>query len=163
MAGTAHGLEVPVLPGSRILLVEARYHASINDMLLLGARAMLERGGCRHETLTVPGALEIPPAIHMASRLATTAHRYAGFIALGCVIRGETTHYDLVAGESCRGIMDLGVHQGIVIGNGILTVENEAQAIERADPGQMDKGGHAALAAMTLIAFQKRCLGFGAE
>ncbi|MCB1972053.1 MAG: 6,7-dimethyl-8-ribityllumazine synthase [Geminicoccaceae bacterium] len=147
MAGVAHGLPVPDLDGTRFLIIEARYHATINDMLIEGARAMLARGGCRHEVLSVPGALEIPPAI----ALHRDHGRFAGFIAVGCVIRGETTHYDLVANESCRGIMELGLRDAMAIGNGILTVENEAQAIERADPAQMDKGGHAALAAMSLV------------
>ena len=151
MAGIAHGLSVPDLAGARFLIVEARYHAAINDMLIEGARAMLERGGCRYETLTLPGALEIPPAI----ALHRGNSRYAGFVALGCVIRGETTHYDLVANESCRGIMELGLRDRLAIGNGILTVENRAQAEERADAARMDKGGHAALAAMMLAAVRR--------
>ncbi|MCB2054231.1 MAG: 6,7-dimethyl-8-ribityllumazine synthase [Geminicoccaceae bacterium] len=150
MAGIGGALDVPELRGARLLLVEARYHASIADMLLDGARAMLDRGHCTWETVTVPGALEIPPAIALA------ADGFDAFVALGCVIRGETTHYDLVANESCRGIMDLGVAGRALIGNGILTVENEAQAIERADPARQDKGGHAALAAMCLIALRTR-------
>ena len=101
----------------------------------------------------MPGALKIPPAIRIAHELDT---EIAGFVALGCVIRGETTHYELVAGDSCRGLMDLGTGLGLAIGNGILTVENEAQAQERADPAQQDKGGHAALAALTLAAFRRR-------
>ncbi|MEZ5824117.1 MAG: 6,7-dimethyl-8-ribityllumazine synthase [Geminicoccaceae bacterium] len=152
MAGIAHGLPVPDLAGARILIVEARFHADINDMLIDGTRAMLERGGCRHELLTLPGALEIPPAI--AHHRDHAGSRFAGFVALGCVIRGETSHYDLVANESCRGIMELGLRDALAIGNGILTVENREQAEERADPARMDKGGHAALAAMSLVALR---------
>ena len=156
MAGTSDTESIPHVPGARILVVEARYHAAINDLLLAGARGVLERAGARMEHLVVPGALEIPPAIRIAAEL---DGGIAGFVALGCVIRGETTHYDLVAGESSRGITDLGTRLGLAIGNGILTVENEAQAIERADPGQQDKGGHAVRAALTLVAFRRRLLG----
>ena len=153
MAGTPDIADIPELPGARILVVEARYHVAINDLLLEGARGVLARAGARMEHLVVPGALEIPPAIRIAHEL---DGRIAGYVALGCVIRGETTHYELVAGDSCRGLMDLGTRLGLAVGNGILTVENEAQALERADPGQQDKGGHAALAALTLVAFRQR-------
>ena len=156
MAGTSDVEHIPELPGTRVLVVEARYHGRINDLLLTGATAMLERAGARTTHLTVPGALEISPAIRIAAEL---DGGIAGYVALGCVIRGETTHYDLVASESSRGITDLGTRLGLAIGNGILTVENEAQAIERADPGRQDKGGHAALAALTLIAFRRRLQG----
>lgn len=160
MAGVSATIGVPELPGVRILVIEARYHAAINDLLLEGARTVLETAGAIIEELTVPGALEIPPAIRMAHLhgLEFQDKRFAGYVALGCVIRGETTHYELVAGESARGITDLGTAHGLAIGNGILTVENEAQAIERADPARQDKGGHAAIAALTLIAFQRRLL-----
>lgn len=156
MAGTSATATVPDLPGARLLVVEARYHAAINDLLLAGATAVLAAAGARPEVLTVPGALEIPPAIRLAH---LHGRGFAGFVALGCVIRGETTHYDLVAGESCRGLMDLGTAHGLAIGNGILTVETEAQALERADPARQDKGGHAALAALLLVAFHRRLLG----
>ena len=157
MAGVAHGLPIPRVDGARILLVEARYHGHINDMLVAGAEAMITQAGATCERLTVPGALEIPPAISSAIAKAS----YDGFVGLGCVIRGETTHYDLVAFESCRGLMELGTTHGAAIGNGILTVENETQAVVRADPAQMDKGGHAALAALTLVAWRRQ-LEFGA-
>lgn len=156
MAGTPDIEDIPQLPGARILLVEARYHTAINDLLLAGARGVLEQAGARIEHLVVPGALEIPPAIRIAADLDV---EIAGFVALGCVIRGETTHYELVAGDSCRGIMELGTSIGLAIGNGILTVESEAQAIERADPRLQDKGGHAALAALALVAFRRRLAG----
>ena len=155
MAGISATSAVPRLPGARILVIEARYHAAINDFLLEGARAVLEAAGARFEELTVPGALEIPPAIRIAD---LHGRGFAGYVALGCVVRGETTHYELVAGESARGITDLGTAHGLAIGNGILTVENEAQALERADPTRQDKGGHAALAALTLVAFRRRLL-----
>ena len=108
-------------------------------MLLAGARAAVEAAGHKHETLTVPGALELPGAIALAAR----SGRFCAFVALGVVIRGETYHFEVVSEESARGLMDLTL-QGFAIGNGILTVENEAQAIVRADPAQGDKGGHAA-------------------
>ena len=151
MAGTPGIADIPRLDGARVLIVEARYHATINDMLVAGARGVLAKAGVTAEHLVLPGALEIPPAIRIAAELDP---EIAGFVALGCVIRGATTHYELVAGESCRGIMVLGTERGLAIGNGILTVENEAQAIERADPAGEDKGGHAALAALSLAAFR---------
>ena len=139
---------------ARVLIVEARFYERINDMLLQGARRALQEAGAAIEHVVVPGALEVPAAIALALR----AGRYDAYVALGCVIRGETTHYELVAGESCRGIMDLGISRDAIIGNGILTVENEAQAIARADPTHADKGGDAARAALTLLAL-KRSLG----
>jgi 6,7-dimethyl-8-ribityllumazine synthase len=136
---------------ARILIVEARFYAHLNDMLIAGARAALEAAGHEVEVLTVPGALEIPGAI----ALATESDLYDGFVAIGVVIRGETYHFEIVAGESARAIMALTM-DGIAIGNGILTVENEAQALVRADPAQKDKGGEAAKAALALIALQDR-------
>lgn len=153
MAGAGVAAAVPQLPGARVLVVEARYHAAINDLLLAGAEAALARAEVAWRRLTVPGALEIPPAIAMAH----AAGRFDAFVALGCVIRGETTHYDLVAGESCRGLMELGTRERLAIGNGILTVENETQARVRADPQDQDKGGGAVVAALTLLAW-RRCL-----
>lgn len=134
-----------------ILIVEARFYAHLNDMLIAGARAALEAKGHKVEVLTVPGALEIPGAIALAAE----ANRYDAFVAIGVVIRGETYHFEIVAGESARAIMALTM-DGIAIGNGILTVENEAQALVRADPGQKDKGGEAAKAALALLALQDR-------
>jgi 6,7-dimethyl-8-ribityllumazine synthase len=128
-----------------ILLVEGRFYDHLNDMLLAGARAAAEAAGHRHETMTVPGALEIPGAIALAAR----SGRFCAFVALGAVIRGETYHFELVADQSARGLMDLTL-QGYAVGNGILTVENEAQAVVRADPSQGDKGGHAVQAALAL-------------
>ncbi|MFM7350348.1 MAG: 6,7-dimethyl-8-ribityllumazine synthase [Erythrobacter sp.] len=134
-----------------ILIVEARFYAHLNDMLIAGARATLEAQGHKVEVLTVPGALEIPGAIALAAE----ADRYDAFVAIGVVIRGETYHFEIVAGESARAIMALTM-DGIAIGNGILTVENEAQALVRADPAQKDKGGEAAKAALALLALQDR-------
>ncbi|MEO6359123.1 MAG: 6,7-dimethyl-8-ribityllumazine synthase [Sphingomicrobium sp.] len=129
-----------------ILLVEARFYGHLNDMLLAGAQAAVEAAGHEHETLSVPGALELPGAIALAAR----SGRFCAFAALGVIIRGETYHFEIVATESARGIMDLSL-QGFPIGNGILTVENEAQAIARADPKQGDKGGDAVKAALALL------------
>ena len=130
---------------STILLVEARFYSHLSDMLLAGARAAIEAAGHKHETLTVPGALEIPGAIALAAR----SGRFCAFVGLGVVIRGETYHFELVSNQSARGIMDLAL-QGFAIGNGILTVENEEQARVRCDPAQLDKGGAAARAALAM-------------
>lgn len=157
MAQTADGLGLPRLsPPPRVLLVIAPYYRAIAEGQLAGARAVLDAAGCEHKTVEVPGALEISPAI----RLAAQGGRFEGYVALGCVIRGETTHYQTVCEESARGITLLGVDRGLCIGNGILTVEREEQARERADPGGMDKGGGAAAAVLHLIALARR---FGVE
>jgi 6,7-dimethyl-8-ribityllumazine synthase len=136
---------------ARILIVEARFYAHLADLLLAGARAAIEAAGHDHETVTVPGALEIPGAVALAAERG----RYDGFVALGTVIRGETYHFEIVAGESARGLMALTM-DGLAIGNGILTVEDEAQALVRADPAQKDKGGEAAKAALALMALRAR-------
>lgn len=129
-----------------ILIVEARFYPHLNDMLLEGARKAIKAAGHKHETITVPGALELPAAISLAAK----SGRYCAFVALGVVIRGETYHFEIVAEESARALMELTL-DGFAIGNGILTVENEEQAIVRADPNQLDKGGHAARAALALF------------
>ena len=134
-----------------VLLVEARFYPHLNDMLLAGARAAIEAAGHKHETLTVPGALEVPGAIALAAR----SGRFCAFVALGVVIRGETYHFEIVSNESARAIMELTL-QGYAIGNGILTVENESQAIVRADPAQGDKGGGAAKAALELFELREK-------
>lgn len=136
---------------ARFLIVEARFYDHLNDMLVEGARAALKAAGHKVDVITVPGALEIPGAIALASE----SDLYDGFVAIGVVIRGETYHFEIVAGESARGIMALTM-DGLAIGNGILTVENEQQAIVRADPKQKDKGGEAAKAAMTLLALREK-------
>lgn len=136
---------------ARFLIVEARFYDHLNDMLVEGARAALKAAGHKVDVITVPGALEIPGALALASE----SDLYDGFVAIGVVIRGETYHFEIVAGESARGIMALTM-DGLAIGNGILTVENEQQAIVRADPKQKDKGGEAAKAAMTLLALREK-------
>ena len=136
---------------ARVLIAEARFYAHLNDLLLAGARAAIEEAGHAHETITVPGALEVPGAVAMASETG----KYAAYVALGVVIRGETFHFEIVAGESARGIMALTL-DGLAIGNGILTVENEAQALARARPEEKDKGGEAAKAALAMIELRKR-------
>lgn len=134
-----------------VLLVEARFYPHLNDMLLAGARAATEAAGHKHETITVPGALELPAAIALAAK----SGRFCAFVALGVVIRGETYHFEVVSEESARALMDLTL-DGFAVGNGILTVENEEQAIVRADPAQLDKGGHAAQAALALFELREK-------
>jgi len=136
---------------AHVLIAEARFYAHLNDMLLEGARGAIEAAGHTHETISVPGALELPGAIALAAE----SDRFDAFVALGVVIRGETYHFEIVAGESARGLMALTM-DGIAVGNGILTVENEQQAIVRADPGQANKGGGAAEAALALMALRGR-------
>lgn len=134
---------------ARFLIVEARFYDHLNDMLISGARTALEEAGHQVDVLTVPGALEIPGTIAAAAE----SGRYDAFVAIGVVIRGETYHFEIVAGESARGIMALTM-DGIAIGNGILTTENEQQAILRADPKHANKGAGAAQAAMALLRIQ---------
>jgi len=136
---------------ANILIVEARFYEHLNDLLLEGARRAIEAAGHAHETITVPGALEIPGAVALASE----SGRYDGYVAIGVVIRGETYHFEIVAGESARGLMALSM-DGLAIGNGILTVENEAQALTRARPDEKDKGGEAAKAALAMLALRSR-------
>jgi 6,7-dimethyl-8-ribityllumazine synthase len=131
---------------AKFLIVEARWYDHLNDMLIAGAQAALEDAGQKHELLTVPGSLEIPAAIAMAAETG----RYDGFVAIGVVIRGETYHFEVVSNESARGLMALSL-DGIAIGNGILTVENESQALDRADPARKNKGGEAAEAAIRML------------
>ena len=136
---------------AHVLIAEARFYAHLNNLLLAGARAVIEGAGHSHETITVPGALELPGAIAIADE----SRRFDAFVALGVVIRGETWHFEIVAGESARGLMALTM-DGIAVGNGILTVENEAHAIVRAEPAQLDKGGDAAKAALVLMELKGR-------
>jgi 6,7-dimethyl-8-ribityllumazine synthase len=136
-----------------LLIVEARFYDEIADLLLEGAQRALERAEATFDRITVPGALEVPAAI----RVALDGADYDAFVALGCVIRGETSHYDIVAGESARGLMDLAVQRGALIGNGILTTDDGRQARVRADPDGKDKGGAAASAALALLQI-KRCV-----
>jgi 6,7-dimethyl-8-ribityllumazine synthase len=134
----------------RVLIVEARFYPEISDALYEGAMKVLTGAGVTTERVTVPGALEIPGAIRQASG------RYDGFVALGCVIRGETYHFEIVSNESARGLMDLTIRDGLCIGNGILTVESEEQALVRAAPDRGNKGGDAANACLALIQLKSR-------
>jgi 6,7-dimethyl-8-ribityllumazine synthase len=136
-----------------ILIVEARFYDDISDALLEGAKAVLDHAGASYEVVTVPGALEIPAAVAMALRAGAP---YNGYVALGCVIRGETVHFDIVAGESARGLMDISVAYAVPIGNGIITVENEAQAWARARSADQNKGGAAAEAALAMISLKQK-------
>jgi len=139
----------------RALLVVAPFYRRIANWQIAGAGAVLDRADAAHETVEVPGALEIPTAI----RLAADSGRYHAYVALGCVIRGETTHYETVCNDSSRGLTLLGVERGLAVGNGILTCETMDQAVVRADPSQMDKGGGAAAAALHLLALARRFRG----
>ena len=139
---------------AKLLIVEARFYDHLNDMLLDGARTAIEEAGHKHEPVTVPGALEVPGAIAMAAE----SGRYDGFVALGVIIRGETYHFEVVSNESARGLMALSM-DSLAIGNGILTVENEAQALARARRAEKDKGGEAAKAALRMMELREQ---FGA-
>ena len=136
---------------ANFLIIEARFYDHLNDMLIAGARAALKAAGHQVEVITVPGALEIPGAIALAEQ----SGQYEGYVAIGVVIRGETYHFEIVAGESARGIMALTM-DGIAIGNGILTVENDEQALVRADPAQKNKGGEAAKAAIAMLKLKEK-------
>lgn len=135
-----------------VLMVEAKFYEHLSEKLAQGAIQALEAQGATYERVSVPGALEIPAAI----RFAINKERYDGFVALGCVIRGETSHYDIVANESAHGLQEIARTFNVAIGNGILTVENEAQALERADPKKKNKGSFAALAALQMIALKNQ-------
>jgi len=136
---------------ANFLIVEARFYTHLNDLLLEGARGALEAAGHSHETVTVPGALEVPAAVAMAAETG----RYDGFVALGVIIRGETYHFEVVSNESARGLMALTL-DGLPIGNGILTVENEAQALARAGSSEKNKGGEAAQAAIAMLTLKEQ-------
>lgn len=143
--------------GARILVVEARYYDDIADALLAGAKKALQEAGAQFDCISVPGSLEIPTAIAIALDAAQKKRRpYDGAVALGCVIRGETIHFEIVSHESARGLLDLSIARGIPIGNGIITVENEVQAKARAGVDDQDKGGGAVRAALTLVGLKKR-------
>jgi len=137
-----------------VLIIEAPFYKHITDKLIKGATAVLDKAGATYDRIEVPGAFEIPAVINLSEAAFKNdphqARRYDGYVALGCVIRGETSHYDYVAGESCRALMDLSL-EGIAIGNGILTVENEDQALVRCDPSKKNKGGDAAEACLTVM------------
>ena len=139
---------------AHLLIAEARFYDHLNDMLIAGARRAVEVAGHTAEVVTVPGALELPGAVALAAE----SGRYDAYVALGVVIRGETYHFEIVANESARGLMALTL-DGLAIGNGVLTTQDEAQAIARADPAQLDKGGAAARAALAMLALRDRFAG----
>ena len=150
----------PPVPGARVLVVEARFYGELADELLRGALQAVEAAQATADVLTVDGALEIPAAVAIALEAAEPRGRpYEAVVALGCVIRGETGHYDIVAGESARALMDLSVARRIPLGNGILTVENNAQAWTRARVSELNKGGGAAEAALAVLRIKKKLEG----
>ena len=147
----------PRIEGGRFLIVEARYYDAIGADLLAGATRALEAAGATHDLVSVAGALEIPVGMAIALDEAKAAGRpYDGAVALGCVVRGETFHFEIVAGESARALMDMAVERKLALGNGILTTDTISQAEERADPERGDKGGEAARAAIGLAGLQRR-------
>jgi 6,7-dimethyl-8-ribityllumazine synthase len=158
MAGTSqHGKAFSRPDKAHVLIVEARFHDDLADALLDGAKSALDDAGATYDVVTVPGALEIPAVISFALDAADdNGTDYDGFVALGTIIRGDTYHFDIVANESSRALMDLAVEESLAIGNGILTVENDAQAWVRARKSEGDKGGFAARAALTMIAVRER-------
>jgi 6,7-dimethyl-8-ribityllumazine synthase len=141
--------------GAHLVIIEGRYYDALNDMLLAGAKRAISAAGATHEVITVPGALEIP----VAMAICHASKRVDGFVALGIVIRGETTHYEIVSVQANRALIDYATHHALPFGNAILTVENEAQAEARANPEKGDKGGDAARAALTLIALKAKATG----
>ena len=158
MAGTSQHGKAFIRPDkAHVLIIEARFHDDLADALLDGAKAALDDAGASYDVVTVPGALEIPAVISFALDAAEEyGTDYDGFVALGTIIRGDTYHFDIVANESSRALMDLAVEESLAIGNGILTVENDAQAWVRAKRSEGDKGGFAARAALTMIAIRER-------
>ncbi len=158
MASIGHiTLPAVEVPGARVLVVEARYYEGLADALLDGTVKALKQARTEFDILTVSGALEIPATVMIALDAAEVDGKpYDAVVALGAVIRGETTHYDLVSGESCRGLMDISIARAIPVGNGILTVENDEQAWERALVEKQDKGGGAARAALTVLAIRRK-------
>jgi 6,7-dimethyl-8-ribityllumazine synthase len=158
MAGPRRGKrETSDIKGARILLVEARYYDDIADLLLAGAMKELQSAGAAVDQISVPGSLEIPIAIALALEVAAKKRRpYDGAVALGCVIRGDTIHFEIVSNESARGLMDLAITRNVPIGNGIITVNTEAQALARARMEEQDKGGDAARATLALVRLKRR-------
>jgi len=145
------------IAGARVVIVEARFYDEIQDALLAGAKAQLDAAGVGFDVVSVPGALEVPPAIAIALDAARRNGRdYDGAIALGCVIRGDTFHFEIVSVESSRALMDLSVARSLPLGNGIITVDNEAQAWARAKASELDKGGDAARATVAMIRIKRR-------
>jgi 6,7-dimethyl-8-ribityllumazine synthase len=148
------------LKGARILIVEARFYDDIGDALLKGATNAIEHAGASFDRISVPGALEIPAAIAIALDAAEKNGKpYDGVVALGCVIRGDTIHFEVVSNESARGLMDISIARRIPLGNGILTVDTDHQAWERAKPEEADKGGDAARAALAMLRIKRSLAG----
>ena len=157
MATAQQTRQFPTPEKAHLLIVEARFYDDLADALLDGAKAALTSAGATYDVVTVPGALEIPAAISFALDGAEEGGTdYDGFVALGCVVRGETYHFEIVANESSRALMNLAVEESLAIGNGILTVENDEQAWARARIGEGDKGGFAARAALAMIALREK-------
>ncbi len=155
MKDTGDKSPAPKVPGAKLLLVVSPYYRGVADMMQRGAEAAAEQGEVTLDRIFVPGTFEIPAAIAHAAK----ANQYDGFVALGCVVRGETSHYDYVCGESARGLMNLSTFDGLAIGYGILTVETLEQAEVRADPARGDKGGEAVKAALAMVAIKRRFAG----
>ena len=156
----AANASAPRIEGGRFLIVEARFYDAIGAHLLAGATLALEAAGAVFDLVSVAGALEIPAGLAIALDAAAAAGRpYDGALALGCVVRGDTYHFEIVAGESARALMDMSVHRKLALGNGVLTTETIAQAEERADPQRGDKGGDAARAAVGLALLKRRVSG----
>jgi 6,7-dimethyl-8-ribityllumazine synthase len=139
----------------KVLILEARFYNHIADGLLSGAVAALEAAGYGHDVIQLPGIYELPAALGLAVESGKTAH-YAGFITLGCAIRGESDHYHFICGECFRGLSDIAVRHNLALGNGVLTVHNESQALRRSDPAQKDHGGQAARAVLRMIEVKKQ-------
>ncbi|MER9420881.1 MULTISPECIES: 6,7-dimethyl-8-ribityllumazine synthase [unclassified Mesorhizobium] len=159
MAGTSQHGKAFIRPKKKahLLIIEARFHDDLADALLDGATTALDEAGVTYDVVTVPGSLEIPAVITFAlDGMGEGGKDYDGFVALGTIIRGDTYHFDIVANESSRALMDLSVQEAIAIGNGILTTENDAQAWTRAKRSEGDKGGFAARAALTMIALKEK-------
>ncbi|HAJ90119.1 MAG TPA: 6,7-dimethyl-8-ribityllumazine synthase [Rhodospirillaceae bacterium] len=141
-----------------ILILEARFYDDINDMMIAGVTDALDKVGATYEKITVPGALEIPVALQYGAQR-KNGRSFDAYVVVGCVIRGETTHYEIVSNESARGIMDVSIKHNLSVGNGILTVENIEQAVDRADKTRQNKGGGAAIAALSMLALKQACGG----
>ena len=141
-----------------VLILEARFYEDINDMMIAGVTDALTKAGATFEKVTVPGALEIPVALQYAAQR-KNGRAFDAYVVLGCVIRGETTHYEIVSNESARGIMDVSIKHDLAVGNGILTVENVEQALDRADKTRQNKGGGAAIAALSMLSLKQACGG----
>lgn len=141
-----------------VLILEARFYEDINNMMIDGVTEALTNVGATFEKITVPGALEIPTALQYAAQR-KNGRVFDAFVVLGCVIRGETTHYEIVSNESARGIMEVSIKHNLAVGNGILTVENVEQALDRADKARQNKGGGAAIAALSMLALKQACGG----